>query len=82
MVNGKKLNITSHQLKIDDVVSLDKTVIEKFSDTLGVDSKDFKSPGWLTIEKGKYSAKVTSLPTKDDYNQLVDINLIIEYYSR
>lgn len=81
-VNGKKLNISSHELKVDDVISIDKKVIEKFGDTLGVSSKDFKSPGWLTVDKDKYSVKVSSLPSKDDFNQSIDINLIIEYYSR
>jgi len=82
LVNNKKLNISSHLLNVDDIVSLDKKIIEKFSDTLGVDSKDFKSPSWLTVDKGKYSVKISSLPSKDDFNQSIDINLIIEYYSR
>ncbi len=82
LVNNRKLNISSHLLKVDDVISLDKKIIDKFGDILSVDSKDFKSPDWLTVDKNKYSVKVSSLPSKDDFNQSIDINLIIEYYSR
>lgn len=82
LVNGKKLNVSSYSVNAGDEVSLDKKVIDKFSDLLPVNSKDFKSPNWIESSNKKYTAKVISLPTMEDINSGVEINLIIEYYSR
>jgi small subunit ribosomal protein S4 len=81
-VNGKKLNISSYCTKLGDEISLDKILINKFADLLPVNSKDFHSPSWIDVDKAKYSAKITSLPTKQDINSGINTNLIVEYYSR
>lgn len=82
LVNGKKLNINSYSVKIGDEVALDKIIVKKFDELLPINNKDFKSPRWLESDKKKYLVKVSSLPIKEDINTGVDINLIIEYYSR
>jgi small subunit ribosomal protein S4 len=81
-VNGKKLNVSSYLVKLGDEISLDKKTSKLFSGTLRVDQKDFKNPDWMTVDKKNYSAKVTALPSLNHTNQDIDINLIIEYYSR
>lgn len=82
LVNGKILNVASHQLKNGDVVSLDKTAISQFGDTLRLSDKDFQSPQWLNLNKNKYTVSVVADPSTEDFNQGIDVNLIIEYYSR
>jgi small subunit ribosomal protein S4 len=82
LVNGKVLNVASHHLKNSDVVSLDKTAIVKLGDTLRLSDKDFKSPQWLNLNKNKYTVSVAADPAIEDFNQGIDVNLIIEYYSR
>jgi small subunit ribosomal protein S4 len=81
-VNDKKLNISSYSVKLGDVIKLDKLIISKFSDLLPANGKDFHSPSWISVDNAKYSAKITSLPTKQDINSGININLIVEYYSR
>lgn len=81
-VNDKKLNISSYSVKLGDQIKLDKIIISKFSDLLPANSKDFHSPSWISVDNAKYSAKITSLPTKQDINSGININLIVEYYSR
>ena len=82
LVNGKALNIPSYTVKINDEISLSKKVIEKSGDLLRLADKDFKSPEWLEVNKTKYSAKIVSLPVVDASISGININLIIEYYSR
>ena len=82
LVNGKILNVASHQLKKSDVVSLDKSTISKLGETFRTFDKDFKPPQWLDLTKNKYSVTLISDPSTEDFNQGIDVNLIIEYYSR
>ncbi len=82
LVDGKPLNVASHHLKNGEIVSLDKVAISKFGDTIRMADKDFKTPQWLDLNKSKYTVSVVSDPSSEDLNQGIDINLIIEYYSR
>lgn len=83
LVNGKKMSISSHSLKQNDIVSLKPNTITSEADSLRISDKDFRTPGWLELDKSKFTAKVLSLPTADSSSyQQIDINLIIEYYSR
>jgi small subunit ribosomal protein S4 len=81
-VNGKKLNISSYSVNVNDEIVLGKKILEKYADFLPVNNKEFKSPVWIESSDKKYSAQVTSLPSMEDINSGVEINLIIEYYSR
>lgn len=81
-VNGKSLNISSYSVKTDDIIELDNKIIEKLKDTLRLNDKDFKTPSWLDLNKTNYSVKVISPPKVEDIQSGVDVNLIIEYYSR
>jgi small subunit ribosomal protein S4 len=82
LVNGKVNNISSYEVKVGDVISLSKKIIDKYQEVLPVSSKDFKSPMWLETNNKDYSTKVISLPKADENTNGIDINLIIEYYSR
>lgn len=82
LVNGKLLNVSSHHVKNGDLVSLDKTAISKYGDIIRLSDKDFKSPSWLDLNKNKYAVSAISDPPVEDLNQGIDVNLIIEYYSR
>ena len=73
LVNGKKLNIPSYELKEGDTVELK---MAKLAPT----EKLFPVPEW--IEGSGVSAKVTRLPIRDDIDEGIKENLIIEFYSR
>jgi small subunit ribosomal protein S4 len=82
LVNGSTMSVPSYSTKVGDVVTLDKKIADKSGETFGVSEKEFKAPNWITLDRSKYSSKVSALPQKDDFNSAIDINLIIEYYSR
>ena len=72
-VNGKKTNIPSLEVKEGDSIEL-KTA------KLAPSEKLFATPAWIET-KGE-SCKVASLPIRDDIDEGIKENLIIEFYSR
>jgi small subunit ribosomal protein S4 len=82
LVNGKVLNISSYLVKIGDVITLKPKNLEKNGETYKYADKDFKAPEWIDLDKSKSSAKIIALPIIDQNHNGIDVNLIIEYYSR
>lgn len=82
LVNGKALNIPSYSVKVGDVITLKEKIAKNFGDTFKYADKDFQIPEWIDLDKSKSSAKIVALPIIDSNLNGIDINLIIEYYSR
>lgn len=73
LLNGKKITIPSYELKEGDGMELK---IAK----LAPSEKLITVPEW--IEKNELKAKVSRLPVRDEIDEGIRENLIIEYYSR
>lgn len=82
LVNGKKLNVSSYETKIGDVISFDEKTVNTYKDVLPAMENDFKAPQWLDLDRKNLTVKVISAPIKDEIGQDIDVNLIIEYYTR
>lgn len=72
-LNGKKINIPSLELKEGDSVELTKA-------KLAPAEKFFETPDW--IETKGAGCKVVRLPVREDIDEGIKENLIIEFYSR
>ena len=81
LVNDKVLNVSSYQVKVGDVISLDKKVVDKIGELPCSDS-DFKTKSWLDLNKKNLSVKIIDQPLVKEVGNDIDVNLIIEYYSR
>lgn len=79
IVNGKKMSIPSHRIKVGDVLLL-KTKATKIPVVAELLNEDTTIPGWL--EKKKIAAKVLRLPEREDITERIDEQLIVEFYSR
>ncbi len=80
LLNGKTNKFPSTILNEGDVVELKITSQGKKyfeNPTMGVDNK---IPLW--IDKSEKKGKVSSLPNRDFFDQSIQDNLVIEYYSR
>jgi len=82
LINGQKLNISSYETKIGDLISFDQKTINAYKDVLPAMESDFKSPQWLDLNKKNLTVKVISTPVREEIAVDIDVNLIIEYYSR
>ncbi len=81
-LNGKKMNIPSHIVKVGDVIELrpnkqKKGVFENITDKLS----KLETLSWLSVDPAKKSGKILSLPMDNDFDKVFDVKLIIEYYS-
>jgi len=82
-VNDRRVNVASHLLSPGDKISLLPKAIKCFGENLRFQDKDFKVDNWLELDKTNYTVTFKSCPTPaDDVGQGLNINLIIEYYSR
>ncbi len=82
-VNGKKLNIPSYRVSVNDVVALsDKSKKSpKFKEVVEL-TKGRLNPLWLDMNKDDLSAKVVRLPNREDIDFEVEEHLIVELYSK
>jgi len=80
LVDGKKVNIPSYELKVGQTVSLDAKgmaipVVAKL-----LKSEDIKLPAWL--EKKAVVGKVARDPKREDITEPISEKDIVEFYSR
>jgi len=83
LINGRKVNIPSRQLKKGDKVGIAKR--SKKSNTfkdLPTILKKKEAPSWLSINVSKLEGEVKSLPTLEEVAPPVEISMIFEFYSR
>lgn len=81
LVNGKKVDIPSYEVKLGDVIS----VKEKSTSSpmfAGVKESRVIVPKWLEFNSAKLTGKVVALPTREDIDLTIAEHLIIELYSK
>lgn len=83
-VNGKRINISSFEVKIGDVIVLKqtksgKTYFKNLMETLK-NKKDV--PHWLLLDAEKFTGKMLALPSREDIGVRVDAQMVVEYYSK
>jgi small subunit ribosomal protein S4 len=81
LVNDKVLNVSSYQIKLNDIITLDKKISDKIGE-LPSNESDFKTKSWLDLNKKSLSVKIIAEPLCEEIGNDIDVNLIIEYYSR
>ncbi len=83
LVNGKKCDIPSYLLKVNDVIELKENSRQDviFKDNIAINAKK-TIPSWLEADIENYIGKVTSLPTREEIDLPVEEHLIVELYSK
>ena len=82
-VNERKVTIPSYSLGIGDTVTVHKNSAKKVSIQHAIEEvKGRGIPDWLTFDGEKLSGKVSSLPTREQINLVVQEQLIVELYSK
>jgi len=81
LVNDKKLNIPSYQVRIGEKISMSPKFEKNLQVLQAVEERADNLLSFLKIGKN-LSGELTRLPKKDDLQVPFDVQLIIEYYSR
>jgi len=79
LVNGKKVNIPSYQVKKGDVITLDSKALAIPYIKKTIEEKNVKIPKWL--ERKAVAGKIVSQPSFEDVNEPVSAQDVIEFYS-
>lgn len=85
MLNGKRVDIPSIRVKVGDEISLRSKSAqnEYFKNVDEVYKNSVQSPlRWLKSDQKKVSIKITGIPTRDEAEDDINEQLIVEYYSR
>ncbi len=80
LVNGKKVDIPSYQVKPGDEFSIKEKSrkMEAFQEAVRTSA----APQYLEVNKGTFSARLLNSPAREDIPTICELSLVIEYYSR
>ena len=82
-VNGHKVDIASYSVQAGDEIEVKSAPASRQMATRNLEENRIRNvPGWLTMDNEALKAKVNRLPTRDEMEQGVNEQLIVEFYSR
>lgn len=82
-VNGRKLDIASYSVKSGDEIEVKNAPASRQFATRNLEENRIRNvPGWLTLNAETFKANVTRLPKRDEMDQTINEQLIVEFYSR
>ncbi|MBM3750059.1 MAG: 30S ribosomal protein S4 [Acidimicrobiia bacterium] len=83
LVNGKKADIPSYAVRQGDTIAIKAGSVDNASITHAREEvKGRGIPEWLTLDVAGTSARISSLPTREQINLPVQEQLIVELYSK
>jgi small subunit ribosomal protein S4 len=82
-VNGKVVNVPSYAVRVGDIITVHQSSKEKdrIKNALDAGAQRPVVP-WLSLDKDNMTAKVIAQPGRDDMDQTIQEQLIVEFYSR
>ncbi len=81
-VNSRKVNIPSYQVKAEDLLTANKEKSAKLIKGNLEKAAEKKLPEWLSLDASKPEGKVLRLPGKEDISTTLQMQMIVEHYSR
>ena len=83
LVNGKRLNIPSYQVRLGDVISVkeqSRQMARILTAMEGVQRRGV--PDWAELDRDNCSGRIKILPTRSDITMPINEKLIVELYSK
>jgi small subunit ribosomal protein S4 len=82
-VNGRKVNIPSFALKVNDVVEIKETSVSRQLATKSMELSTSRAvPDWLMLNKEGFKGSVMRVPTRDEIQPIANEQAVVEFYSR
>ncbi|MGP8200142.1 MAG: 30S ribosomal protein S4 [Limisphaerales bacterium] len=82
-VNGRKVNVPSYALKVNDVVEVRESSVSRQLATKNLELSTSKVvPIWLALNKDAFKGTVQRIPTREDINPIANEQAVVEFYSR
>jgi len=82
-VNGHKVDIASYNVQPGDEIEVKNAPASRQIATRNLEENRIRNvPGWLTMNAEAFKATVVRLPTREEIQQDINEQLIVEFYSR
>ena len=81
-VDGKRVNIPSYRVRPGEVIALKNVTRENFNVKRNLDVLDRSVPGWLETGDGGFSVTVRIVPQREQIDESIKEQLIVELYSK
>lgn len=82
MLNGHRVTIPSIQIREGDVIEVRSKSKDSPLFTILREEKEFNTARWLKTDLKSLKVEVIELPANEDLDQLIQTNLIVEFYSK
>jgi len=82
-VKGRKVNIPSYALKVNDVIEVKNHNVSRQLATKNLEVATSRAiPDWLTLDKEAFKGTVMRVPTRDEIQPIANEQAVVEFYSR
>ncbi|USN58083.1 MAG: 30S ribosomal protein S4 [Candidatus Peribacteria bacterium] len=90
-LNGVKVSIPSISLKVGDVIELRdklkesplyKGLLEELEEYSKQNKGKVSRCNWIDVDPKNLKITITALPTTEDFEQVIDVQKIVEFYSK
>jgi len=82
-VNGRTVNIPSYSVRVGDVITVREASKEVERIKTAVAAGEQRTiPPWLSVDRDQLTAKIVGEPGREDIDQTIQEQLIVEFYSR
>ena len=83
LVNGRKVNVPSFSLKVNNVVEIKNNNVSRQLATKNLEISTSRSvPDWLLLSKDEFKGTVMRIPTRDEIQPIANEQAVVEFYSR
>lgn len=83
LVNGKRVNIPSYQVRAGDVVSVVEASKKQLRIKSALEAADERGfPEWLEVDVKTFTGTFKSAPVRDDLPATINESLVVELYSK
>ncbi|MDD5141042.1 MAG: 30S ribosomal protein S4 [Verrucomicrobiales bacterium] len=82
-VKGRKVNIPSYALKVNDVIEVKNHAVSRQLATKNLEVATSRAvPDWLSLSKEEFKGTVMRIPTRDEIQPIANEQAVVEFYSR
>ncbi len=82
-VNGRKVNIPSYALKVNQVITVKDHSVSRQLATKNLESATSRAvPDWLSLSREEFKGVVMRIPTRDEIQPIANEQAVVEFYSR
>ena len=82
-VKGRKVNIPSYALKVNEVIEVKNHVVSRQLATKNLEVSTSRAvPDWMSLSKEEFKGTVMRIPTRDEIQPIANEQAVVEFYSR